>query len=35
VLPVVHGSDGHGWRKRPTAEYTGSAAYTPTREPER
>ena len=38
VLPVVHGSDGHGWRKPPTAEYTGSvapAAHTPTREPER
>jgi hypothetical protein len=38
VLPVVHGADGHGWRKRPTAEYTGSvvpSARTPTREPER
>jgi hypothetical protein len=38
VLPVVHGPDQHGWRKRPAAEYTGSvtpSAHTPTREPER
>src|SRR5262249_10566397 len=38
VLPVVHGPDQHGWRKRPAAEYTGSvapSAHPPTREPER
>ena len=38
VLPVVHGPDQHGWRKRPAAEYTGSiapSAHTRTREPER